>query len=89
MRNLKSIVDILKSELADILKNELAPEATQQHTVYCIWSVVSSFIWDHIHMGPHSYGITFIWDLIHIDVQPIVFGVSFLQSQISISDLVL
>ena len=31
-------------------------------------------------MGSHSYGITFIWDLIHIDVQPIAFGVSFLHS---------
>jgi len=23
-----------------------------------------TFIWDHIHMGSHSYGISFIWDLI-------------------------
>ena len=48
-----------------------------------------TFIWDHIHMGSHSYGITFIWDHIHIDVQPIAFGVSFLQSRISLDNLVL
>ena len=35
-------------------------------TAYCIWSGISSFIWDHIHMGSHSYGITFIWDHIHM-----------------------
>ena len=48
-----------------------------------------TFIWDHIHIGSDSYGITFTWDLIHIDVQPIAFGVSFLNSQISINVLLL
>ena len=37
-----------------------------RNTAYCIWSVISPFIWDHIHMGSHSYGIPFIWDPIHM-----------------------
>jgi len=39
-----------------------------------------TFIWDHIHMESHSYGITFIWDHIHMGSHS--YGITFIWDHI-------
>jgi len=67
---------------------------TQMNEITHVISFTSTYILLHlechffIHMGSHSYVISSMCDLIHIDIQPIAFGVSFLHFQISFDDLV-
>ena len=42
-------------EFSKYFKRLKESDFSSKMTAYCIFSVISSFIWDHIHMGSHSY----------------------------------